>query len=57
MSEWVGERDMFCRTVSLQIIKALGVLLLHHLTDFGTDWRIEATLQVMAWWVWLGQPC
>ena len=29
MSEWVGERDMFCRTVSLQL---LGVLLHHHLT-------------------------
>ena len=26
-------------TVLLQIVKALGVLLLHHLTDFGTDWR------------------
>ena len=36
-------------TVLLQIVKALGVLLLHHLTDFGTDWRIEVTLQIMAW--------
>ena len=44
----------FAALCSLQIIKALGVLLLHHLTDFGTDWRIEAALQVMAWWVWLG---
>ena len=46
--------DIFAALCSLQIIKALGVLLLHHLTDFGTDWRIEAALQVMAWWVWLG---
>ena len=42
---------MFCRTVSLQIIKALGVLLLHHLTDFGNDWRIEAALQVPRSWL------
>ena len=45
MSEYV-RYNMFCRTVSLQIIKALGVLLLHHLTDFGSDWRIDRS--------WLG---
>lgn len=34
-----------------QVLKALGVLVLHHLADFGTDWRIENALQIMAWYV------
>ena len=36
-------------TTPHQVFKAVGVIVLRHVTDFGTNWTIETAVQVMAW--------